>query len=168
MSIYGRVKRRRVLLGSAMGVLAGLRGARALSAVGAAGDPLAALGPWLDTLIPADESPAATALGVPDALVAQARKEKGALAFLEAGCRWLDSEAQRRGAANFAALAEPARDEIARATTVAAAGTAQRQFFDFTFRNATSHYYAHPVVWRTLGYNGPPQPHGFPNADQKP
>ncbi len=163
MLIDARLKRRTVLLGAGLCALATARGAAA-----PASDPLAALGPWLDTLIPADESPAATVLGVAEALVAQARIERGALAFLEAGCRWLDSEAQRLGTANFAALDEPARDAIAYATSVAAAGTAQRQFFDLTWRSATAYYYAHPEAWRSLGYDGPPQPRGFPNADQKP
>jgi hypothetical protein len=163
MLIYARLKRRTVLLGAGLCALATARGAGA-----AASDPLGSLGPWLDTLIPADESPGATAFGVAEALIAQARTETGALAFLEAGCRWLDSEAQRRGAANFAALDEPARDAIAHATAFAAAGTAQRQFFDLTWRSATAYYYAHPEAWRSLDYDGPPQPRGFPNADQKP
>src|ERR1700722_8655295 len=109
MSDGGRLKRRTVLLGAALGALA------ASPAAQAASDPLAPLEPWLDTLIPADESPGAMALGVPAALVAQARTETNSVAFLEAGCRWLDREAQKRGAADFATLAEPARDEIARA-----------------------------------------------------
>lgn len=157
-----------MLLGAAFGALAAPRGALALVIGGPASDPFASLGPWLDTLIPPNESPGANALGVTEALIAQARTESGALAGLSAGCRWLDGEAQKRGVADFTALGEPAREDIARVAAGAEAKTLPREFFDFTWRRATFHYYAHPEAWPTLGYDGPPQPRGFPDADQKP
>jgi hypothetical protein len=142
--------------------------ARAVALGGGAPDPLAALGPWLDTLIPADVTPSATALGVGEALIAQARLDQGAMPLLAAGCQWLEAQAQQRGAADFASVPETAREEIARRAAAAAPGTPQRSFFDNTWRLGVFHYYARPEVWASLGYAGPPQPKGFPDADRPP
>jgi len=80
MSIFRRLKRRTVLLAVALSALAPPRRALAGLLGVPSSDPFAPLAPWLDTLIPPDESPGATALGVTDALIAQARGEHGALA----------------------------------------------------------------------------------------
>jgi len=160
---------RRAALAGALAALAALpRRARALVIGGGEADPLAALGPWLDTLIPADETPAATALGVRQAMIDQARGQPGALAFLESGCRWLDGEAQTQGAQSFAALGDAAREAIAAAAAAAPPDTLARRFFDNTWRIALYHYYARPASWASLGYAGPPQPKGFPDADRPP
>src|SRR5580692_8624420 len=86
--------RRAVLMGLVAAALAAPRRALAQAMGGTPADPLAALGPWLDTLIPADETPGATALGIREAILDQARGQTGAVAFLQAGCGWLDAEAQ--------------------------------------------------------------------------
>jgi hypothetical protein len=162
---------RRAALAGALAALAALpRRARALVIGGGdqRPDPLAALGPWLDTLIPADETPSATVLGVREALIDQARGQRGAAAFLESGCRWLDGEAQQRGAQSFAALDDAAREAIAAAAAAAAPDTLARRFFDNTWRLGLFHYYARPATWASLGYAGPPQPNGFPDPDRPP
>jgi len=131
-------------------------------------DPLETLAPWLDTLIPHDETPSATELGVDRSILSLARKQAALLKLLDAGCRWLEDEARRRGAEHFAALPEPAREEIARAAKATPGRALPRVFFDDTWALAISYYYARRDTWASLGYHGPPQPIGFPDADQAP
>ena len=56
------------------------------------------LGAWLDTLIPADETPSATQLGVDKLLITSARADGDYLALLTFGRIWLDLEAHQHGA----------------------------------------------------------------------
>jgi hypothetical protein len=146
---------------------------RALGAVVAPGappraEPLAALPAWLDTLIPADGSPSATQLDVDAALLADAGQQPVLMRTLAAGCRRLDNEARRLGAAGFAALSEPLREQVAAAAAAAPEGSLPRQFFLTTQYYAFAHYYARPESWPGLGYHGPPQPVGFPDHADRP
>ncbi len=94
--------RRAVLMGLVAAALAApLRALALVLGDDSLADPLAALGPWLDTLIPADETSSATALGVREAILDRAREQSGAVAFLQSACGWLDGEAQKRGAAGL-------------------------------------------------------------------
>ena len=90
------------------------------------------------------------------------------MAFLQSACGWLDGEARKRGAADFAALDDGAREAIAAEAAAAPKGTLPRLLFDNSWRLATFHYYARPEVWASLGFAGPPQPMGFPDADRPP
>jgi len=160
--------RRALLMGLVAAALAAPRRALALARGDASADPLAAFGPWLDTLIPADETPGATELGIREAIVEQARGQAGAVAFLQSACGWLDGEARKRGAAGFAALDDDAREAIAADAAAAPKDTLPRLLFDNSWRLGTFHYYARPESWASLGFAGPPQPAGFPDADRAP
>jgi hypothetical protein len=129
---------------------------------------LAALGPYLDTLIPQDSTPSATQLGVDEALITDAREHRRFARLLALGCAWLDKQAVDLGAEEFSALDEAARELlVARAERSPRKSLAQ-QFFLHTQARAFFHYYAQTAAWQGLGYAGPPQPVGFPEQAQPP
>ncbi len=119
------------------------------------------LGAWLDTLIPADATPSATQLGVDKLLLAAARDDRDYRVLLTFGRIWLDSEARKRGASDFAALDVDAREAVAARAEAARPGSAERRFFEITRQDAFTHYYHQPESWPGLGYAGPPQPLGY-------
>jgi hypothetical protein len=128
-------------------------------------DTLAA---YLDTLIPADEFPSATQLGVGKHLVADTETDGGYRQLIEKGCEWLDAQAEQYGAARFAALSQAQREQVVSLAAAGKAGLLAHMFFDRMQADAFAHYYAHPQSWRALGYPGPPQPEGFMNYTQAP
>lgn len=123
---------------------------------------------FLDTLIPADETPSATQAGVADMIQSRADKDERYRQFLEQGCAWLDDQARHTGAASFGALKQPARDKIVGRAELEPAGTLPRKFFEQTTEVCFYLYYSRPESWKGLGYNGPPQPRGFMNYTQAP
>jgi hypothetical protein len=144
-----------------------LRGGAA-AADNATADELAPLAAWLDTLIPADETPSASALGIDRVLLAWARDQAKPLALLRDGCRWLDAVSRHNAGVVFASLPPAAREAVARFAAEAEAASLPRVFFERTWELARQFYYADPRVWPSLGYAGPPQPNGFPDAAQPP
>ena len=125
-------------------------------------DPLKSLPAFLDTLLPADESPSASELGVHRHIIAAARSSRSRH-LLRAGCAWLDREARQRGAADFASIDQSARDAIVARAAAAPRRSLPRIFFDAVRANAFKLYYADARSWVGLGYEGPPQPAGFPD-----
>jgi len=126
------------------------------------------LAAYLDILIPADEAPSATQLGVTEHLIAEAANDSGYQRLISKGCTWLDAQAQQQGAAHFAALSEAQRERIVSLAAAGEGGLLAVMFFDRIRESAFSHYYAHPQSWRALDYDGPPQPRGFMNYTQAP
>jgi hypothetical protein len=126
------------------------------------------LGAWLDTLIPADETPSATQLGVDKLLITSARADGDYLALLTFGRIWLDLQARQHGVAGFAALDADAREAVAARAAGARPGSTQRRFFDITLQDALTCYYQQPASWPGLGYTGPPQPLGYMDYTRAP
>lgn len=166
-----RWSRRRALAMAAAGAaLLHLRNlaATVLSPSRAPAPALEALGPFLDTLIPADHSPSATGAGVDRRLRRLAGRSARHLQLLEAGCRWLDRAAVARGATDFAALDAAGREAVVAGMSAGTPGSPERQFFDRVRGSAMRYYYAEPAVWKSMGYAGPPQPVGFPDHAEPP
>lgn len=127
-------------------------------------DRLKALPSYLDTLIPADRwSPAATAISVDRRVVEKTRTDDAYRRLLTDGCRWLDDTARRFDGAEFAALTEARRETIVGYAAAAPAGSGPRAFFEATRRDAFLFYYVRPESRAALGFDGPPQPAGFPD-----
>jgi len=127
----------------------------------------ATLGAWLDTLIPADETPSATQLGVDRMMLAVERRDPDYRIVLDFGRKWLDKQARAQGAADFAAL--DATDRGAIAARAAAAGDSPEYYFFLSTRDeAFAFYYQQPESWPGLGYGGPPQPLGYMDYMRKP
>lgn len=130
--------------------------------------PLTALAPYLDILIPRDETGSATDFGVDRTLIDQARRNRGYMRVLRAGCKWLDSEARKQGVAGFGDLDPVAQEAIVDRTARAREGSLPRVFFDVTRRHGFRAYYAEPASWQTLPYRGPPQPEGYMDHAEAP
>ena len=123
---------------------------------------------FLDTLVPADEySPSASALGISDALLAAA-EGKAYARLIGQGCAWLDRQARLRHRQAFERLSEGQRVSIVRRCEEAAPKSLENVFFRAVRDDLMSRYYAHPGVWPSLGYAGPPQPVGFPDFSSPP
>ena len=123
---------------------------------------------YLDTLIPADDTPSATQLGVSEKILSRAATDSDYLRLLKRGCDWLDTQAKESGAAHFAALSEDQRERLIHLAAEGEGGPWVEMFFDQTLADAFSHYYADPRSWRSLDYPGPPQPRGFLDYTQAP
>ncbi len=118
---------------------------------------------YVDTLIPADETPAGSALGVDRALLANGVRRDYAQ-MLELGLAWIDSAAVALHGQRFHLLGESAREAIVGRAAAAEAGSLPRVFFVRTRADAFSHYYGQPESWRGLdALSGPPQPRGYPD-----
>lgn len=126
------------------------------------------LGAWLDTLIPADATPAATQLGVDRKLWAKVQLEPEYDQLLKVGLRWLDAQARARGAANFAVLDEAGREAVTTLAESLGDDKVEHLFFLKTRQDAFAFYYSQPESWVGLAYRGPPQPLGFMDYDQPP
>ncbi len=128
---------------------------------------LPAFAPFLDTLIPADATPSATQLDIDKRLLAVPRAAAGATLLAE-GCAWLDAQARALGKSGFAALTEAQRETIVARAAAAAPGSLPNIFFNRMRSDAMRVYYATPEPWAALGYDGPPQPRGFPDHARAP
>jgi hypothetical protein len=117
---------------------------------------------WLDILIPADETPSASQLGVDEALLEKGQADTEYREVLVRGVAWLDRQARERGSSDFLSLAEADRFTIASRAASAGTDTLEGIFFAITRADAFIDYYARPEGWRGLsGYHGPPQPLGY-------
>ena len=117
---------------------------------------------YLDTLIPADETPSASQLGVDQWMLAKGRKDEGYQLALVVGTTWLDEQARERGARDFASLDLSARETVVARAAEADSESVENLFFEITRTDAFLHYYAQPESWRGItGYQGPPQPQGY-------
>ena len=129
--------------------------------VRAQGNPFAALPAFLDTLIPADETPAASALGVDAAIMDEARGRESLMRLVTAGCAWLDDQARRRGAPSFAALGARERVALVEVAEAAPLRSLPLTFFNRLRELAMGYYYARPEAWPGTGFERPPQPEGY-------
>ncbi len=131
-------------------------------------DPFRAFAPYMDTLIPRDESPGATDLGVDQEILSRIRNSDYRKGIIQQGCRWLDEAARKRGATDFTALGPDGREAVVGKAAEAAPGTPLHEFFRYTRDQAVRIYYANPESWISLNYRGPPQPLGFTDYTQPP
>ncbi len=122
----------------------------------------------LDTLIPEDETPGALQLGVAEKIKARAAGENTYRRLIKKGCAWLDRSAGKLDVKSFAALRQENRDAVMTRAVESTADSLPGIFIRQMRSDAFHHYYGHPKSWVQLGYNGPPQPNGFPDYDKAP
>ena len=109
-------------------------------------------------LIPADElSPAASTLGVPARILAEAEDNPQLKRLVAFSCRWLDQGAGGRYDQADAAL----RDTLAEAMSKLPWEAPPRRFFDLMRDLAMGYYYSRPEALAGLASTSPPQPGGF-------
>ena len=83
-------------------------------------------------------------------------------------CDWLDGESRKAGAGSFAAADEARRNIVLEQAFQLPPEEPMRRFFDRTRTFAFNTHYSKASNWTTLGYEGPPQPLGFPDHAQPP
>ena len=103
--------------------------------------PLQSLPAFLDTLLPEDQSPSATQMGVDCRLLAltTGRRERR---LLLKGCLWLDRRAMDRYGRTFMALDDSGREAIVAEAATAGPGSLPRAFFTVFRAEAFHLYYA--------------------------
>ncbi len=116
---------------------------------------------YLDTLIPADGSPAASGLNVPSKMVGKARSHPALAKAIVEGIYWLDEKARLLGKGDFSQLAESEQIALVSKAEQGNSGSVEGRFFRKTRNEAFFIYYAQPSSWLNLSYPGPPQPLGF-------
>ena len=122
---------------------------------------LRSLPAFLDTLLPEDEAPSASRLGIDKQLVEHATRIENYLRLLQLGCQWLDQQASNRSGISFWQLDPQRREDIVSTAEHAAEGSVQKLFFDRIKSDAFTFYYSNPASWTAIGFAGPPQPGGY-------
>lgn len=157
-----RISRRRLLQYSvAMGLLARQLPihARQKTPAQPSGKTLRA---YVDVLIPADETPSASQLGVDREMLAKGRNSVDYRNVLVYATSWLDEQARGRGNRDFVSLDLPARESVVARAAAADRESLENLSFEITRTDAFLYYYARPESWRGItDYRGPPQPLGF-------
>ena len=116
---------------------------------------------FCDTLVPADAlTPAASALGVPKAILGDIAGQPLGERLLAAGCDWLDRECQ----GDFAAAAESLRHAALERMQAMPWESPAGRFFVLMRNTVMADYYVQPLAWRGLALDRPPQPLGFFDA----
>ena len=124
---------------------------------------------YVDVLIPADETPSATALDVDKQILVVARGHRNYQRLLDLGLDWLNMQARAKHGRNFPELAEGDREAVVRQAADAPNKTLPRIFFERTRADAFHFYYGRPESWRGIAhYRGPPQPLGFMDYAEPP
>lgn len=124
---------------------------------------------FLDVIIPADESPSASALQVDMAILGKSAGDRKFLVLLGRGCDWLDKQAKKLfNIRQFYLLDEGMRQKIVSVAAENLEGSLPRFFFESLRRDAFFYYYGNPLSWKSIGYDGPPQPSGFPDHSSPP
>ncbi len=119
------------------------------------------LGAFLRTLIPADETPSALQAGVKEKIIAKAAADSRYETMLRKGCQWLDLKARNIGKNDFYELSDGERELVVARAASGEKGSIPYLFFASMRYDAFYYYYADPVTWKSLNYQGPPQPKGF-------
>jgi hypothetical protein len=120
------------------------------------------LAAYVDVLIPADETPNGTSLGVDRQLLIVAKALPDYQRLLDLGLAWLNSHARASFGRDFPELREGQQEAVVGQAAAAGHSTLPRVFFERTRADAYSHYYSRPESWRGIvDFRGPPQPLGF-------
>lgn len=128
----------------------------------------ATLNAYLDTLVPEDQTPSATSLGVAERLLAKAAADSQYYHLLASGFRWLNQQARVLGYGRFPLLPEKMRESVVTKAATSGQNSLTRRFFATTRDDTFFYYYAHPESQTGLAYAGPTQPHGFMDYTEKP
>lgn len=127
---------------------------------------------FIDTLIPEDAiSESASTYGVDNAILKFADSHEEYKLLILQGCEWLNAAAKYEGnrSGRFADQSEKTRVNILKVAENTGNGRAgPARFLKTVLSHANSIYYAQPEVWKTLAYDGPPQPNGFADFDRPP
>lgn len=123
---------------------------------------------FVDTLMPADDSPAASEVGVHQQLLNRADGDRRYNRLLLNGCLWLENIALKQYNTEFRSLAEQRRITIVELIATGETPRFARIFFNRVQDDLFEIYYSQPGSWRGLGIDRPPQPIGYMNYNKPP
>ncbi len=122
---------------------------------------------FVDTIIPEDSTPAASQLSLDIMLIKYSKTIKNYTKLIELGCEWLNLQAHSKYKMPFDVLNEAQREAIVTLAEESALGSIPKLFFDRVCSDLLRLYYSVPQSWIGLGFNQPPQPHGYPDYINK-
>ena len=123
---------------------------------------------FIDALIPRDETPGAIDLDVHMRLFEQADEHAPYARMLGFGAGWLDEQAQQRYGRRFINLNSTEKDAVIETAAAAPRRAPHHRFFSVTRSDVFEWYWSHRDSWARIGFDGPPQPRGFPDFDKPP
>ncbi len=133
-----------------------------------AGDGADVLPSLLDVLIPADETPSASQLGIPAKILALAERVPNYSVMLSEGARWLNQLASQSHGRPFLMLKVPEQDSILEKAFTSPVGTLPYVYLHRIREDSMRLYYQDPRSWRGTGISRPLQPLGYPLHDRPP
>ena len=122
---------------------------------------------FIDTLIPADQTPSATELQVDKDIIHDLKQDKRYLNICLLGCVWLDKTAQEAYQQAFSALNFRQRSALVKTLAEQKNNETAQFFFQYVRDKSFEYYYSKPQSWSGLGFNHPPQPLGYADYDQR-
>lgn len=129
----------------------------------------ATLNALVETLLPGDiRSPSGLDTNIPERLLGLAETIPNYRDMLTLGLQWINDWTLRDSGVVFAEAAPSKRDDALKAALAEQPGTLPPVFAARVRNDAMTLYYASPVAWASLGFDGPIQPVGFPDHSAAP
>jgi hypothetical protein len=122
----------------------------------------------VDLLVPRDETPGAVDLGVHQRVIGELDVDRTRAKASAEALLGLDRDARARHGADFLALDEAPQEDLLLSLAAAPRSTPAGRFVRLLRHDTMRFYYAHPEVWPSLGFDGPPQPRGFLDYTEPP
>jgi hypothetical protein len=123
---------------------------------------------FLDTLIPADESPSATDLQVDKKLLEKIAQDPAYKKLVDYECLWLEQKANSQYQRSFWQLDTQQRDAIVTLLASKRPSSIAYQIFFRVQRDVFAFYYSDQASWHGLTLRQPPQPEGYADYDRPP
>ncbi|HLT28283.1 MAG TPA: gluconate 2-dehydrogenase subunit 3 family protein [Zeimonas sp.] len=122
----------------------------------------------VDLLVPADNSPGALQLGIDREVLSDIGDRGWNARWVAEAVLWLDTQAHADGGGDFLELDEARQLALLRRMETEPEGNAPARVFRLLRHATMTAYYARPETWPSLGFDGPPQPVGFPGYASPP
>ncbi|MCD6672512.1 MAG: gluconate 2-dehydrogenase subunit 3 family protein [Burkholderiaceae bacterium] len=116
----------------------------------------------VDLLIPTDETPGALRLGIDREVLADIEARRWDARWVAEAALWLDAQARADDGDDFLTLDDARQIALLQRMESAPEGGTPARVFRLLRHATMSAYYARPETWPSLGFDGPPQPAGFP------
>lgn len=113
-------------------------------------------------LIPADETPGAVELGIDRTVLQEIEANHWNARWVAEAVLWLDAQAKTDGVDRFLTLDDGRQIALLERMEAAPLDSAPGRVFRLLRHSAMIEYYGLPETWPSLGFDGPPQPAGFP------
>ena len=123
------------------------------------------LSAFLDVLIPKDETPAASELGIHTKIILHAYSVENYIPLLKLGMDWLDNQSQISFSKNYKELGKKEQEKLAYIASSQEAPSVVQLFFDRIKNDAFFMYYTQPDSWKGM-IGSPPQPYGYPDFQE--